>query len=994
MSKQSSIVYAILFGLSGFAGLIYESVWSHYVKLFLGHSAYAQTLVMAIYMGGMALGAWLCSVYSVRWKNLILGYALVEAVIGVFALLFHPVFDQVVEFSFENVIPHLHGPASIIAYQWVLSALLILPQAILIGMPFPLISAGIVRMHPSSAGQNIALLYFFNTIGGALGVLASGFLLIHYFGMPGAIRTAGSINILLALVVWYLTREQNLAPVMPTVSSEPLQGTATYKWFRFQLFLALATGAASFIYEIGWIRMLSLVLGSSTRAFELMLSAFLIGLAFGSLWLQRRIHRITSPLRYLAAVQVLMGLFALATLPVYEKSFDVMVWLMNHLSKTDGGYALFNISSHLIALAVMLPATFCAGMTLPLITFSLIDRQQGEKSIGVVYAANTVGAIIGVYFAIHIGMPVLGLAGLIIFGASIDIALGLTIVTRIAKNAHDHRRFAFLAAFCACAILTAVLYLPIDPYKMASGVYRNTGVLTKDNAKILYAHDGKTATVTLSLLNGVLLNIRTNGKVDAGITTRPDMEATPDEATMVLAAAIPMALHPEAKIVANIGFGSGLTTHTLLLNPRIRHVDSVEIEQCMVEAARGFGSRVLFAHTDPRSEIHISDAKTFFSSHREQFDMIISEPSNPWISGVSSLFSREYYHLVKQVLRYDGLFVQWFQLYEIDVDLVVSILKAIDSAFADYVVYATNDTNLLVVAKRDGRIGTPLPFLFGNEQLSAALNRISVTSPQDISIRKVADKRTLSPLLDTFPIAANSDYFPVLDQHAARTLFLKSDAKDFHVLENDALPTMEMLMGSPLAAGRTEITPTSFYTKSLTAATAMALRDYFTQGRFPPRDDHITPQCRQEALQVRRIFRGEAPELGPEERFDSLFHTAIRMVPSLSPGELESVWRALEAGRGTNGLSPRERRWLDLFKAAGRRDAKEMIRASQELLSGDLIPHRGALQYAVVAGMVGHLTRMDREAALALWQQYQAPLCRDNEPNLLLRLLAAYSEGR
>ena len=220
--------------------------------------------------------------------------------------------------------------------------------------------------------------------------------------------------------------------------------------------------------------MLSLVLGSSTHAFELMLSAFIFGLAFGGLWIQRRIDRVASSVRYLAWVQLIMGLLALSTLLLYGNTFVVMQWIVNTLSKTDTGYALFNLSSSGIAMAIMIPTTFCAGMTLPLITFTLIKQGWGERSIGAVYAANTVGAILGVLFAIHLGMPSLGLKGLITLGAGLDIALGHSVV--LARRSR-------LSGVTGTRLLSrpsvsvprrrTLLFINLDPYKMASGVYRS-----------------------------------------------------------------------------------------------------------------------------------------------------------------------------------------------------------------------------------------------------------------------------------------------------------------------------------------------------------------------------------------------------------------------------------------------------------------------------------------------------------------------------------------
>src|SRR5258706_599249 len=187
-----------------------------------------------------------------------------------------------------------------------------------------------------------------------------------------------------------------------------------------RLFLAGAfvTGLASFIYEIVWIRMLSLVLGSSFQAFELMLSAFVTGLALGGLWIRRRIDHIADPVRYAGLVQVLMGAAALATVFVYHWTFDWMAWVLALLQRKDAAYTLFNLFSHALAFAVMLPATFLAGMTLPLFTHVLLRGGRGERAIGQIYASNTLGAIAGVLVAVHLLVPETGLKLTLVLGAA------------------------------------------------------------------------------------------------------------------------------------------------------------------------------------------------------------------------------------------------------------------------------------------------------------------------------------------------------------------------------------------------------------------------------------------------------------------------------------------------------------------------------------------------------------------------------------------------
>src|SRR3989454_8710965 len=634
--------FYVLFTVSGFAGLIYESIWTHYLKLFLGHAAYAQSLVLVVFMGGMAAGAAYCSRLSERLARPLLGYALVEALIGVLALVFHPVFVATTDWSYASLLPALGNEWSALAAKIGLSCLLILPQSVLLGMTFPLMSAGLARAHPATQGESIAMLYFTNSLGASAGVLASGFVLIAWVGLPGTLRTAGVLNLLIGLTVWLLARP---------AADLPLRGTARAdSSFRLLLSIAFFTGLASFIYEIVWIRMLSLVLGALTHSFELMLSTFILGLALGGLAVRRRVDRSAAPGQLLGAVQVVMGLLALATLPLYDLTFGWMETLMKGLARSDMGYLLFNVSGQAIAALVMLPATICAGMTLPLITGALLRRGAGEAAIGRVYAYNTLGAIAGVLLAVHLGLPLLGIKGALIAGCAVDIALGLLLFVIFSPR----KVTVWSAAVAGMALLVVALAVQLDANKMTAGVFRHGDLAASRDAKILFQKDGKTATVHLvKYIEAV--SLRTNGKSDGSINLERDGVRGTDEITMVLTAAVPLALKPEAKSAAVIGIGTGLTTHTLLQSLAIERVETVEIEAAMAEASRGFMPRNSGAFADPRGAILIDDAKTFFSTRARRYDLIISEPSNPWVSGVSSLFTREFYRRIRTHLEPGGL---------------------------------------------------------------------------------------------------------------------------------------------------------------------------------------------------------------------------------------------------------------------------------------------------------------------------------------------------
>jgi hypothetical protein len=235
------------------------------------------------------------------------------------------------------------------------------------------------------------------------------------------------------------------------------------------------------------------------------------------------------------------------------------------------------------------------------------------------------------------------------------------------------------------------------------------------------------------------LSLRTNGKSDGSINLDRAADPATDEITMVLTGGVPMALRPDAKTVAVIGIGTGLTTHTLLQGLEIERVDTIEIEAAMVEASRGFLPRNRGAYADPRGTIVIDDAKTFFAARGSRYDLIISEPSNPWVSGVSSLFTREFYRRVRDNLAEGGVLVQWFQLYEIDASLVASVMAALGAEFPHYAIYAASDHDLLIVASR-----TPVPRadakVFEQPGLASELRKVHVLTVGDLDARYLGSR--------------------------------------------------------------------------------------------------------------------------------------------------------------------------------------------------------------------------------------------------------------
>ena len=865
--ERTPVLLYLIFILSGSAGLIYESIWSRYLGLFVGHSAYAQVIVLVIFLGGMALGALVAGRFADRIREPLLWYAGIEIAVGLLGLVFHRAFGAATGFAYDSIFPAFAGSPFLLSIKWVIAGLLVLPQSILLGATFPLMSTGALRLiaragsalaASARTGRVLAMLYFANSLGAAAGVLVAGFYLIRIAGLPGTLVVAAVINLAVGALVAGLAllwREDAVAP--PTAERAARVRTAEYakhlraaegaehlrtaeyaesaegfdesvafaqskptRPWNLLLGVSFGTAVASFIYEIAWIRMLSFVLGSATHSFELMLSAFILGLALGSLWIRSRIDRLAHPLRALGIVQVAMGLLAVATLPLYLASFGWTASLLDALRPTDGGYRAFNVARYGLSLAVMLPSTFCAGITLPLITALLVRAGMGERAIGTVYGVNTFGSIVGVTAAALLLMPLLGLKNLLFFGASLDIAIGIAVLVawRRAHRALDEEqpfgreplrdrlwRQAPLVATAASVLLLAGLSLAtrFDRSVLTSGVYRFGTIPAAGAYEILYYRDGRTATVSVRTSpGGGGMHLATNGKPDASLTpewfqrdsTIGMFPLRGDASTQLFLGTISMAHAPHARTAAVIGHGSGMTSHMMLANPRLERLTTIEIEPEMVDGSRFFRPINERVFADPRSRIVIDDAKAYFAAGRGRYDLIISEPSNPWVSGVSGLFTTEFYDRVKRYLTPGGVFGQWLHLYEIDDDLVLDVFAALHDHFPAYEVYLVASTDLLIVATNDSSLPPPDWSVMQLPGIREDLRHVLPIRPAHLDALHLARRETLDPLLSAWR-TTNSDYHPTLDLGTERTRFQRVQAEGFTGMQNRRFDPIAALEG-------------------------------------------------------------------------------------------------------------------------------------------------------------------------------------------------------
>jgi len=974
---STQIALLAVFTLSGFAGLIYESIWTQYLKLFLGHAAYAQTLVLAIFMGGMAIGALAVGRWSGRIRRLLLAYAVVELAVGILGLLFHPVFQWFMDWSFEHAIPAVAPWGGVQLFKWFGGALLILPGSVLMGATFPLISGGLVRQAPHRSGELLALLYFTNCLGAAIGVLVSGFVLIKAVGLPGTLLTAGLLNIVLALLVWLLRKTES----EPGGAAQHPAARVSDRTARWLAAAAFATGLISFLYEVAWIRMLSLVLGSSTHSFELMLAAFIFGLALGGLWVRRRIDRLLDPMRFLSCVLLLMGALATLTIAGYHYAFDVVAWAVRAFSRTDSGYAGFTVVAQFVAGALMVPVTFLAGMTLPLITRLLMASGAGERAIGTVYALNTLGSIIGVVSAIHLLIPSVGVKGTILVGAALHLLVG-TSGLRFSRPVNTKLATRLLAGVSIATVVFVALWIQPDPRRMVSAVYRSGDTEAPSGMDVMLIRDGKTATVSL-LRYGGLITIQTNGKPDATIEMG-DARPSPDEITQTLAGALPVILHPAPRNVAVIGIGSGLTSHVILASPEVQALTSIEIEPFIVDAARqAFLPRVSRLFEDKRSRIVVDDAKTFFASARQQFDVIVSEPSNPWVSGVSTLFSDEFYRRLTEYLAPDGMLVQWLQIYETDLSVVFSILKALSPHFNDYQIYNIDDTNILIVARRHGTVPDPNPDVLQGADLQRELQRVGIVGVEDLLSRRIGDKALLDPFVRGYPVPVNSDFFPYVDQNAERFRFTKRDAFKLPELTLLSVPFLQLALPEWSQHPLEQAPDFSRGQRETLANRARLIASSVRENRFDLLPGSIA------GLTTALDLPAEAcRDRGAVDAWEvAVTDLSKRTTPFLPYEDLAPIWDKILCSPCYLALPGDRGLWANFLHAVAMRDRAAIANLGRRLLERKTGGTRlGYLLTATSAALYG----LDhRQEAAQLIEKYGARLPSGGEYDLALGILAA-----
>src|SRR5258706_13429210 len=409
----------------------------------------------------------------------------------------------------------------------------------------------------------------------------------------------------------------------------------------------------------------------------------------------------------------------------------------------------------------------------------------------------------------------------------------------------------------------------------------------------------------------------------------------------------------------------------------------------MAEASRNFAPRNSNAFADPRSHVVFDDAKTFFSTYNRKYDIIISEPSNPWVSGVSSLFTGEFYQLARRHLNPGGILVQWFQMYEIDASLVASVLRALGENFPDYAIYAATGSDLLIIAGETRTLARPLADVTAMPGVARELRRVHVNSIWDIEVRRVGGKSSLAPMFLSYGVPANSDYYPYLDLHAAKYRFLGRSSEELAGLLAYSVPVVALLEGRKKSEPAESSVGGDQYLEALELTRrARYGRDFLLLQTAP--EPAAIPRQFQKDLELTRARLIECRD--PERSdiwFHSLYQVARTLNPMLSSHDAKMVWERIERGPCSSHVAPDERQWIDLMKAVGNRAAPDMARLAEALLAKPTDLPSGHRPYLVAAGMTGYLAQGKPAEAGAPWRPYPADVDRNRDVGL--RMLFAHA---
>ncbi|MDX2500102.1 MAG: fused MFS/spermidine synthase, partial [Deltaproteobacteria bacterium] len=706
------------FFLSGFSGLIYEILWTRMMVKIIGSAPFAVSIILTIFMGGLGLGSYLASRIIDRIQQplaLVKLYGLLELLIGVYALLipllltaFKPLQTILYNGLYDQfIVYHL--------VTFMISAIILGLPVICMGATLPILCRFYV-VNLANLGTQAGRLYGLNPIGAALGSLVCGFWLISLWGVTGTLVFAVAVNFMIALAclafshkarlrwadkVTKTSRSEKKAQKKQLVNPEPNRSFER----KAALVIFAVSGFCAMASEVIWTRLLGLIVGPTTYSFTIVLVTFITGLALGSLIFGYLADRVKNGFRLLLFTQIAAALLVLGVSQLMGGS---QLFFAKLIFSFKDQFALQSLLKAALLFGFMLLPTLCFGACFPLVgRITTRSVAQVGRSIGLAYMLNTAGALLGPFFAGFVLIPLVGKE------LSLSLVVGLQLVTclltagiLLAKKKQSLLQFGWLATPLLAGLVLCFYYPAFNHGQLAMGQYhrfekiraeltdsgwlealfQGSRILAQSGKpELVYYGDGiggfTTVTKSADALGQVKYSLANSGKTDA--SSRGDM------ATQTLLAHFPMLFQKNPQAVMVIGLASGVTAGEVLWYP-VEKLDILEINDQVVAASNFFSPWNNHVLSDPRTQLIIQDARAHLQLTEKSYDVIISEPSNPWMAGLAALFTRDFFALAKDRLTDEGVFVQWMHAYQMDWETFALVGRTFAGVFPNGLLLVTN----------------------------------------------------------------------------------------------------------------------------------------------------------------------------------------------------------------------------------------------------------------------------------------------------------------
>ena len=682
--RSNNFLISVCFVLSGATGLIYEILWARMLGLVFGATTLAVSTVLAAFMGGLALGSALAGKLAPRIRKPLSTYGWMEIGIAIYALLVPLVF-RLVDHVYVLIWQQLHpGYFTFSLWRFALSGLVLLIPTTLMGATLPVLAAALVSSSTRDS-NSVTRLYACNLLGAIAGTLIAGFVLLPLLGVRKTFAIAAILNVLVGVIAILLQRRAT-----STTAETPLDADhsiATVDSSRFWLFAALMSGFVTISTQVSWTRILTMIIGSSTYAFSIVVALFLIGLALGA-WLVARKDRSQTLRLWILKVEVFTVISIVLSLFVLNKTPAVLITLGLKL-KIASWLGLLVLQIFCATLLILVPAVLM-GMVMPLVlVWAGSERVQSVARVGRSYAINTIGAIAGAFVTGFVLIPKTSTRFTLLFAATCCLVVAC-IAYRPAEPVRDPalKRALAIGAIPFLVVLLFILAPPMNLADLSIGAYDSlVRVLAQSREgpaeqtdpeqrqevhELLMYREGATATVSVRRDQNTL-SLAINGRTNAS-------DSQFDMPTQTMLGHLPVLVAPKLDNALIVGFATGVTVGSMLESP-IKSVTCVELEPATVEASRFFEHVNKYPLNDPRTKLVIDDARSFLRVTPNRYDIIVSEPSHPWVPGVANLFTQEFFTLGRDRLNDDGIFVQWVQIYQLSTESLRSVLATYQSVF-------------------------------------------------------------------------------------------------------------------------------------------------------------------------------------------------------------------------------------------------------------------------------------------------------------------------